>query len=268
VTVSKGASLGETATAIRRLVLEHSHRAGVGHIGSNLCVADILAALYGRVLDRGRDRDRFVLGKGHAGLALYAALRLAGEIEAADLESFCTDGSLFGVHPEARAPGVDFSTGSLGHGLSVAVGAALAARLERSPRRAWALLSDAECNEGSTWEAVMFASHHGLANVIAIVDCNGQQALGYTHDVLDLAPLARRFEAFGWDTVVVDGHDPDLLAATLGGLSTDSGAPHAVIATTVFGRGVSFMERRIEWHYWPMSDDQFGQALAEIGGGG
>lgn len=253
---------------IRRIVLDQSRRAGVGHIGSALSVADILAALYG-VMNlpgpRHPDRDRFVMSKGHAALALYATLHLKGWLTREDLDAYCGDGSLLGVHPEHDLPGVDFSTGSLGQGLSLATGAALAARLQGSPRRVFALLSDAECNEGAVWEAVMFAAHHRLANLVAVVDLNGQQAFGYTDDVLSMAPLADRWRAFGWDVQEADGHDAAGLAGALEGLDFRQGPPHAVLARTVCGRGVSFMERRIKWHYMPMSDQEYQQAVAEVG---
>ena len=191
-----------SGSAIRRLVLEQSHRARVGHIGSALSVADLIAALYGGVLrlpaPRDPERDRFILSKGHASLAVYAAFFLKGWIEADELNRYCGDDSRLGVHPEHALPGIDFSTGSLGHGLSMGAGAALAARLQSSKRRVFVLLSDAECNEGSVWEAVMFGAHHGLSNLIAIVDVNGQQALGYTKDVLDLSPLAARWLPSTW----------------------------------------------------------------------
>ena len=256
------------ADDIRRIILEQSKRAGVGHIGSALSVADILGALYCgamRIDDPDdADRDRFILSKGHASLALYAALHLRGWLSEAELDTYCADGTLLGTHPEAALRGVDFSTGSLGHGLSLAAGAALAARMQSSPRRVFCLLSDAELNEGSVWEAVMFAAHHRLSQLVAIVDLNGQQALGYTRDVLDLAPLRDRWRAFGWDVHEVDGHAPDAIAQVIGGLDTTSGPPHVLIAATTFGKGVSFMEGLIEWHYWPMNNDQFADALAEV----
>lgn len=254
--------------AIRGLILEHSKRANVGHIGSCLSVADIVGALYGGVLDISEpdnpDRDRFVLSKGHAALALYAALYLRKWVSAAELDSFCADGGRLGVHPEHGVPGVDFSTGSLGQGLSFGAGAALGAQLLGSRRRVFVLVSDAECNEGSTWEAIMFAAHHRLANLVAIVDLNGQQALGYTKDVLNLSPMSERWRAFGWDVHEVDGHDEELLGGIMTDLDAGFGPPHVLIASTVFGRGVSFMERQVRWHYLPMSDDQYRQALQEI----
>lgn len=261
----------EMADRIRRIVIDQSKRANIGHIGSALSIADLLGALYGEILHApGSDdpeRDRFVLSKGHAALALYAALDLVDAIDETTLDTFASDGSSLGAHPEHVVPGVDFSTGSLGHGLSIAAGAALAARLARSRRRAFALVSDAECNEGSLWEAAMFASHHRLSNLVAVVDADGQQALGYTRDVLDLSPLADRWSSFGWDAHEVDGHDVDSLIATINQLDTDGGSPHVIVAHTTFGKGVSFMESRIEWHYWPMSDDQYEQALTELGDG-
>ncbi len=255
-----------TGQGVRRHVLEQSKRANVGHIGSALSVADILATMYGRVLKgqpNDRDRDRFVMSKGHAALALYVALHMAGYMTHDLLETYGGDGTLLGVHPHHRLTGVDFSTGSLGQGLAMAAGAALAARLQRSHRRVYVLLSDAECNEGSVWEAVMFAAHHRLDNLIAIVDVNGQQALGYTEDVISLEPLEERWRAFGWDVHTVDGHDQEALASTIAGLSAP--LPHVLIAHTTFGKGVSFMESQISWHYMPMNDEQYALALHEIG---
>lgn len=254
---------------IRRIILEQSKRAHVGHIGSALSIADIVAALYSdqtSTFDPGNnDRDRLILSKGHAVLAIYAALFLKGWITEDQLNTYCGDASLLGVHPEHVLRGIDFSTGSLGQGLSLGAGAALAARLQQSSRRVFVVASDAECNEGSLWEAVMFAAHHQLANLVAIIDLNGQQALGYTQDVLNLSPMADRWRAFGWDVHDVDGHDVAAMQATIASLDTTSGAPHVLIAHTVFGKGVSYMENQIKWHYWPMSDDEYQQAIAEIG---
>ena len=254
---------------IRRIILEQSRRAGVGHVGSALCVADLVAALYGGILripgPSHPERDRFLLSKGHAALALYAALHLRGWLSRDDLNTYCGDGTLLGSHPSHELPGVDFSTGSLGQGLCVAAGAALAARLQGSRRRTFVLLSDAECNEGSLWEAVMFAAHHRLANLVAVVEVNGQQAFGYTRDVLDLSPLAGRWRAFGWDVQEVDGHDVAAITDAANSLDTATGPPHVLLARTVFGKGVSYMEGRIAWHYLPMSEGEYKQALAEVG---
>jgi transketolase len=257
--------------SIRRLIIEQSRRAHVGHIGSALSIADIVAALYEHILrvpdPADADRDRFVLSKGHAVLAVYAALYLKGWISEAELNTYCADNSLLGVHPEHMLRGIDFSTGSLGQGLSMGAGAALAARLQRSSRRVFVLVSDAECNEGALWEAVMFAAHQRLSNLIAIVDLNGQQALGYTDQVLSLSPMAERWRAFGWNVHEADGHDIPAMVAAFNTMNTHSGAPHVLIAKTVFGKGISYMERQIKWHYWPMSDQEYVQALDEIGAG-
>lgn len=255
---------------IRKIILEQSFRARVGHIGCALSVADILATLYGGVLrvpsPRHPDRDRFILSKGHAALALYATLFLKGWMTKTQLETYCGDNSFLGVHPDRALVGVDFSTGSLGHGLAAGAGIALAARLQKSKRKTYVLMSDAECNEGSVWETAMFAAHHRLSNLVAIVDMNGQQAFGYTKDVLHLPKFAQRWRIFGWDTRVVDGHQEAILKQTFQKLNTRSGSPHIIIAKTTFGKGVSFMENQIKWHYWPMSEAEYAQAVAEING--
>jgi transketolase len=255
-----------TGRRIREIILEQSRRAHVGHIGSALSVADIIAAVYGRIANistpEDADRDRFILSKGHAALALYAALALRGWIDMAMLDTYCGDESLLGVHPEHALRGVDFCTGSLGQGLSMAAGAALAARRDGSTRRVYALLSDAELNEGSTWEAVMFLNHQRLDNLCAFIDLNGQQALGYTRDVVEIPNVAERLRAFGWEAIEVDGHDVDALAAAA--LAPSAGRPRAIVAKTTFGKGVSYMHNLIKWHYLPMDDEQFAQAMAEV----
>jgi transketolase len=253
---------------IRRDIIEVSKQAHVGHIGSCLSVADLLAALYGDILNipdlDSPDRDRFIMSKGHAALALYAALHTSGLLTTEQLFNYCQDGSPVSGHPEHELPGIEFSTGSLGHGLSLGAGVALAARLSGRSYRTFVLMSDAECNEGSVWEAAGFAAHHRLANLVMIVDANGQQAFGYTRDVLDMDPLSQRWAAFGWEVVEVDGNDPDAIAATVADMDTADGPPHALIADTTFGKGVSFMENQIEWHYLPMSDEHYRQAMLEV----
>lgn len=268
------------AREIRRIVLRESKRANVGHIGSSLCVADILAVLFNEILRVSApddpDRDRFILSKGHAGLALFAALALKGRFPMSEMGSFFRINTFLGVHPEVGLPGVDFSTGSLGQGLSFAVGAALAAKLQRSGRRVFCLISDAECNEGVIWEAAMFASHHGLDNLSVILDANGQQALGLTGEVLDASSLNERWTAFGWRVTETDGHDLSALAETLRADALTPGWPSLTLAHTVFGKGVSYMEqgrpltqrhlpvRMINWHYLPMSDAEYAIALSEV----
>ena len=255
------------AKRIRLAILTASKQANVGHIGSALSVVEIITALYGNVLridvPDDPERDRFILSKGHAALALYAALHARGWINDDDLASYCADHSLAGTHPDHQLPGIDFSTGSLGQGLSFGAGAALAAKLAGSHRRVYVLVSDAECNEGSVWESVMFAAQHRLSNLVAIVDVNGQQALDHTHRVLDLSPLDARWAAFGWQTHVVDGHDVTQLSRALS-CEASSGAPRVVVARTVFGKGVSFMEGQIRWHYMPMNDDEYQRAVEQV----
>jgi transketolase len=256
------------AKKIRKIILEQSKRADVGHIGCALSVADIMAALYGSVLKiknpEDDKRDRFILSKGHAALALYAALFLKGWLNEKAIYSYCADNTALGVHPVHTLRGVDFSSGSLGHGLPFGVGCALAAKMKKQSYRTFVLISDAELNEGSVWESLMFASHHRLSNLIVVVDLNGQQAMGYTKKVLDLNPLNEKLRAFGWDTHTVDGHNVRAIADTVNKLNFKNGSPHVIIAKTVFGKGVSFMENKIKWHYWPMSDVEYQSALKEI----
>jgi transketolase len=267
--LEKRPELQMSGAKIRQIILEQSKRAHVGHIGSALSIADITAVLYGEIMNipspDDPSRDRFILSKGHAALAFYAALFLRGWLTAEELNTYCADGSSLGVHPDRILKGIDFTTGSLGHGLPYGAGAALAARLQQSKRRVFVLVSDAECNEGSTWEAVMFAAHHRLSNLIVIVDLNGQQAFGYTKDVINLSPMAERWRVFGWDVHEINGHDATEIAETITGLDVVAGAPHVLIAKTVFGKGVSYMENKIKWHYSPMSDEEYRQAIREIG---
>jgi transketolase len=253
---------------IRKIILEQAKRANVGHIGSALSIVDIIAALYFGVMTIPRpddpDRDRFILSKGHAALALYAAFFLKNWITAEMLDTYCSDDTLLAVHPERLLAGVDFGTGSLGMGISYAVGAALAARMQNSRRRVFVLISDAECNEGIVWESAMFAAHHKLSNLYVIIDLNGQQALGYTQDVLDTAPMSNKWEAFGWQVKDVDGHSSEAIINTIQACDAKLACPHVILARTTFGKGVPFMENQIKWHYWPMSSEEYQLALESI----
>jgi len=258
-----------SARQVRKMIIEQAYRAHVGHIGSALSIVDILVTLFSTIIkidpENYPDRDRFILSNGHTTLALYAVLHSLGIIDDEQINSFCLDGSYLGVHPDIAVPGVDFSTGSLGQGLTYAVGCALAARLQHSSRRVFALISDAECNEGSIWEAAMFASHNRLSNLTTIIDLNGQQAMGYTRDVLDLSPMPEKWKAFNWDVHSVDGNNIDQMTRVLNSLDTTStGKPHLIVANTLFGKGVSFMNKQIKWHYMPLSSEEYHLALDEL----
>lgn len=251
------------AERIRHTIVEQSYRAGVGHIGSALSIADLVTAVVAEAcLDGDGERDRIVLSKGHAALALYAALQLMGRLKAGAIDTYCADGTLLGVHPEHSLDGVDFCTGSLGQGLPFGAGAALAAKRHGSDRRTYVIASDAELNEGSTWEAAMFAAQHKLDNLVLLVDLNGQQALGYTHEVLDLGTVEEKLAAFGWSVEAVPGHNQEALGAVLA--RSDQTRPLAVVARTTFGYGVSFMESKIEWHYLPLDESSYAKALADL----
>jgi transketolase len=250
-----------TSVRVRRSIIDQSKRAHVGHIGSALSIADILVALFSRVIDS--NDDVFILSKGHAALAQYCVLEQMGVISRETLDTYCGNGSQLGVHPDHTLEGVTFSTGSLGHGPSFGAGVALAKRMAAKPGRVYVLVSDAELNEGSVWEALMFAGHHKLDNLCLILDNNGQQALAPTTEVIDLSGLAKAVESFGWDCRRVDGHDVEQVAHVLEASSV--GMPRFVTADTVAGKGVSFMERQVKWHYLPLDDEQYAQALREIG---
>jgi transketolase len=254
--------------AIRELILKESFRANVGHIGSALSVVEILATLYSQImridLPENIERDRFILAKGHAALALYIVLYFRGLLSAEQLSTFCSNDTTLGVHPEPGVPGIDFGTGSLGQGLSYATGAALAARWQKSKRRVFVLISDAECNEGSTWEAAMFAAHHRLANLCTIIDLNKQQAFGYTKDVIDLPKMKEIWQSLNWDVHEADGHNMTELVNIMSGFNYANGQPHIILANTTCGKGVSFMENQIKWHYSPLSESELQQALTEV----
>jgi transketolase len=238
----------ERAERMRELILEMAIRARSAHIGSSLSIADILAVLYFDVMRRDRPRpDRFLLSKGHAASALYAALALAGDLDESEVISgYCADGGRLAGHPERSVPGVEITAGSLGHGPAVAVGLALADRIDGSDRRTFCLVGDGELDEGSVWEAAALAAQLGLGSMTLIVDANGLQGLGSVGGIVNLEPLAERFASFGWWVADVPGHDHDALAAAL---SVHDRRPGCVIARTVKGYGVDFMENDFRWHY-------------------
>jgi transketolase len=257
------------ANKIRQNALKMVHRARASHIGSALSIADILAVLYGKVMSfdpTDHDyalRDRFILSKGHACVAVYSTLAEAGIIPGEQLETYGDDYSWLMNHISHKVNGVEFSTGALGHGLPFGVGKALAARARGETWRTFVLLSDGEMDEGSNWEALMFAAHHRLSSLTAIIDYNKLQSLDSVANTLGLEPLVEKLQAFGWSVREIDGHDHDQLAESLSSIANEK--PTVIVAHTIKGKGVSFMENRVEWHYKNPNDEQLRMALAELG---
>lgn len=253
---------GRRARRARARLLEMHHASKVGHIGGNLSALDALLHLHGEVM---ADEDLFVLSKGHAAGALYVALWAVGLLSEEQLQTFHQDGTQLGGHPVAGwHHRIAFATGSLGHGLGLAAGAAFAKRLRGEDGTVYCMVSDGECEEGSVWEALMFARHHQLQNLVILVDANGLQGFGDTGSVASLEPLAPRFRGFGLDVEEIDGHDGDALD---GALARRGRGPLVVLLRTVKGRGVPFMENRMEWHYLALDDDQYARALHGLDAG-
>jgi transketolase len=255
---------------LRVHVLRMLNRAKSSHIGSNYSIVELLAVLYNEVLridprePSWEGRDRFVLSKGHAAAVYYAVLAERGFFPVDQLDSFYQNGSNLAGHATTGVPGIEVSTGSLGHGLPLATGMALAAQRDGRTHRVFALLSDGECDEGTTWEAALFAGHHRLSHLNAILDYNKIQSLGPTREILDLEPLARKWEDFGWCVREADGHNLEALKNTLGAVPFDPERPSCVIAHTVKGKGVSFMENTVLWHYRVPQGDEYEAALREL----
>ena len=258
------------ARTIRQLSLEMVHRAKASHIGSALSISDILAVLYSDVLDfepndpDWPDRDRFILSKGHACVAVYAALSQVGFFPAKELENYGRNHSVFMNHISHKVPGVEFSTGSLGHGLPFAVGKALAAKKQLRTWGTFVLLSDGELDEGSNWEAILFSAHHRLDNLVVIIDFNKLQSLTTVEQTLKLEPLAEKFLAFGWNVIEANGHDHMSLRQAFASAAECRQMPSVIIAHTIKGSGVSFMENKVEWHYKSPNDLELEAALSEI----
>ena len=259
------------ARQIRKHALEMTSRGGSAHIASVFSMADILAVLYGKVLKvdpknpRWEDRDRFILSKGHAGAGIYAALAERGFFPVEKLKTHYQDASdLCGHVAHHGNPGVEISTGSLGHGLSVACGMALGAKLDGKAHRVFSLLSDGECDEGSNWEAILFASHHKLDNLTAIVDYNKIQSLKSVSETLELEPFVDKWKSFGWEVREVDGHNHPQLVSLLSEIPFAGGKPSCLIAHTTKGKGVSFMENSVLWHYRTARDDEYELAKKEL----
>ena len=261
----------ELATRIRAHCLRMTHRGKSGHVGSMLSMADLLAVLYLRVLnvdprapDR-PDRDRFVLSKGHGGAAVYAALAELGFFPEEWMQGYYRDEGKLSGHISHHVPGVEFSTGSLGHGLPVAVGMALAARYRRQTHRVICLMSDGDCNEGSTWEATMFAAQHGFDNLTVVVDYNRVQALGHMENVIEMEPFEAKVRDFGWAFRGIDGHDLEAIDSALAALPVEPGKPSWILARTVKGKPISWMENTVSCHYGSVNDEELAAALAELG---
>lgn len=265
----------EDLRALARTLRSHSLRmiskAKTSHIGSCLSVADILAVLYGRILHfdpkqpAAPSRDRLIVSKGHAAAVTYAAVAEAGFMPRERLDEYARNGGqLYGHVTNVGVPGIEFSSGSLGHGLPVGTGMALTGKRAGEAWRVFVVMSDGECDEGSNWEAILFAGHHQLDNLTIIIDYNKIQSLDFVDKTLKLEPLADKLRAFGWAVREVDGHDVTKLSAVLEALPLEAGKPNAIIAHTVKGKGVSWMEGKVLWHYRPPTPDELVTALAEV----
>ena len=261
---------GELALRLRRHVVRMCSRGGSSHVGSGLSIADIIAVLYGGVLriDPARpewsERDRFILSKGHAGACVYAALAERGFFDVSVLDAHYRNGSNLSGHVSHKGvPGVELSTGSLGHGLGIGAGMAFNLKHMGGSQRVFVVLSDGECDEGSVWEAALFAGHHRLENLCAVIDYNKLQSIGRVSDTVSLEPFAAKWRAFGWSAQCVDGHDQDALRTAFAERAANR--PTYIIADTVKGRGVSFMENEVLWHYRAPQGEEYVAAMRELG---
>ena len=269
--MNKITELERIARSVRKKTFLMIFHAGSGHIAPSLSSVEILVALYFKILKidknnfKDNNRDRFILSKGHASAALYAVLAKKGFIDEKILNTFCQKGSILGGHPEAHLiPGVEVSTGSLGHGLSFGVGMALAGKLDRKDYRVFTLLSDGECQGGSVWEAAMFASHHKLDNLIAIIDHNKLQSLGQIDNIVSLKPFADKWKSFGWGVREVNGHNISEIIDALERAPFSKDKPSVLIAHTTKGKGISFMENVPIWHYRMPNEDELKIVLDEL----
>jgi len=258
------------ANKICSQTLRMVHQANASHIGTCLSMADLLAVLYSRVLQvvpanpSWPERDRFILSKGHGAAILYAVLAERGFFPVEWLDTYCQDGSLLTGHANHHVPGVEVSTGSLRHGLPIGCGMALAGKRDGKSYKVYVLLSDGEMDEGSNWESILFAPHHHLDNLVVIVDYNKIQSFGTVKEVLDLEPLVDKWKAFRWSVREVDGHDHHQIEEALSTVPFESGKPSVIIAHTTKGKGVSFMENQLAWHYKSPNAEQLSQALSEL----
>lgn len=260
------------ARRLRRTVLDLAFRGQTAHVGCALSIVDILAVLYRDHLQLGLngpddlERDYLILSKGHGVMAQYACLRELGWLPDEDIANYFADGSRLHGLAHSHVPGLEVTSGSLGHGLSIGVGLAVGCRRQQSMQRVFVIVGDGEMNAGPIWEAVLFAAQQRLRNLLVIVDANGYQALGRTRDVMSLGSIASKFTAFDWETVEVDGHDECALNESLEFLlSRESSAPRALVARTVKGKGVSFMENDNTWHYSRLREADYFAAVTELG---
>lgn len=260
----------ELARQIRISSLKMVHNSNSSHIGGALSMTDILAVLYNEVLHYDAnnpidpDRDRLVLSKGHTCVALYSVLALKGFYPVKELDTFCQNGSLFEGHVSYMIPGVEISSGSLGHGFPVACGMAYGAKVKKQNFRTYVIVGDGEMNEGSNWEALLFGAHHELDNLCAIIDRNKMQAFGNSNDILNLEPLKSKLEDFNWNVLDIDGNDYEQLRAAFKNADETKGKPTIIIANTIKGKGVSYMENTLKWHYSAPNEELLNKALEEL----
>ena len=252
--------LAEKSIEIRKQVVRMIYKAKTGHIGGSLSETDILVALFYEIMKPG---DKFILSKGHSVEAYYAILADLGFFPKENLENYCQFGSKLIGHPSIEVPGIDVATGSLGHGLSIACGMALALKMDGKDNKVYVLLGDGELQEGSVYEAAMFASTYHLDNLVAIIDRNRLQIGGDTETIVKLEPLAERWRAFGWEVREVNGHDFNELIDAMKSFGPN-GMPHLIIAKTIKGKGVSFIENNYRWHHGTLNDEQYKQALSDL----
>lgn len=262
--------LKKKAVQIRRDIIDIVYRSSAGHVGGSLSETDILVSLYYKVMNIDPknpdwpERDRFILSKGHSIDAYYCVLADLGFFDKKELLTYSQFGSKLIGHPNRQIPGVEMNTGALGHGLSVGVGMALAAKMDKKNYRIFVLMGDGELAEGSVWEAAMAAAHYKLDNLTAIVDRNGLQISGKTEDVMSLEPLAGKWKSFGWNVSVIDGHDIPSICDALSDDRRIQNVPSLIIAKTIKGKGISFMENEPKWHHGVMSPDEYKKACEEL----
>lgn len=268
--MNENSNIENLAKEIRKIALQLVYKSKSSHIGGALSMADMLAVLYDEFLHITPEttkhplRDRFILSKGHACTSLYAVLGLKGFFSSSEFDEYAQNGHHFLTHATHHVPGVELSAGSLGHGLPVACGLALGARSKGEKWNTYCLVSDGEMDEGSNWEAIMFAGHNKLSNLCLIIDYNKIQSLGFTKDIINLEPLSDKLKAFQWNVLEIDGHDISQIRAALEITNNENDKPTVIIANTIKGKGVSFMENELLWHYRNPNEEQYQKALKEL----